>query len=330
MAAADRRRRPAADPPGPPRLRDDGPDPDRGRARGPGPADGGRRRPRLRHLRQPASSSSRSPSTPTSRNASGTGRWRSSPSSASAAAWSSPPSSAPDSIARMPTNQKLPLLLPVLVLAALLALPAAAGATLAYVKDPFNPTGLSSPTTTAPARTSSSPGTTPASPRTGLGRLPARRPGSAQELKLAPVAGGAGTTLMTGLREPFYLAWSPDSKTIAALRGAELGKRKLVLIDVADRRPARRRQRLLQRLQLLARRRANSSTRKREQRKVPAAQRRLPRLRPAGAVRRRNRSRLTSDHRSLDPLWGPNEKIVFVKQLGREEAQVRRRRTSST
>ena len=26
--------------------------------------------------------------------------------------------------------------------------------------------------------------------------------------------------------------------------------------------------------------------------------------------------RLTTDHRSLDPLWGPNEKIVFVKHLG--------------
>ena len=43
VADADRHRRPAADPPGPPRLRDDGPDPDRGRPRGPGPADRDRR-----------------------------------------------------------------------------------------------------------------------------------------------------------------------------------------------------------------------------------------------------------------------------------------------
>ena len=38
----------------------------------------------------------------------------------------------------MPTHPKL--LLPVLVLAALLALPAAAQATLAYVENPFHPT----------------------------------------------------------------------------------------------------------------------------------------------------------------------------------------------
>ena len=38
---------------------------------------------------------------------------------------------------------------------------------------------------------------------------------------------------MTGWRESFYLAFSPDSKTIAALRGPEIGKLKLVLIDVA-------------------------------------------------------------------------------------------------
>ena len=32
---------------------------------------------------------------------------------------------------------------------------------------------------------------------------------------------------------------------------------------------------------------------------------------------------LTKDHRSLDPLWGPNGQIVFVKQLGAKQAQVR-------
>ena len=92
---------------------------------------------------------------------------------------------------------------------------------------------------------------------------------------LAPAAGGPSRTLMVGWQDSFYLAFSPDSKTIAALRGAELGKRKLVLIDVASGAQQRRRQRLLQRLQLLARR---HRTRLREggQRKVPASQRRLP------------------------------------------------------
>ena len=39
---------------------------------------------------------------------------------------------------------------------------------------------------------------------------------------------------MTDLRESFYLTFSPDSKTIAALRGPEIGKLKLVLIDIAS------------------------------------------------------------------------------------------------
>ena len=40
----------------------------------------------------------------------------------------------------MPTKTKLPLLLSALVLALLLAVPAAAEATLAYVRNPFHPT----------------------------------------------------------------------------------------------------------------------------------------------------------------------------------------------
>jgi hypothetical protein len=31
--------------------------------------------------------------------------------------------------------------------------------------------------------------------------------------------------------------------------------------------------------------------------------------------------RLTSDHRSSSPLWGPNERIVFVKHLGEKQRQ---------
>ena len=58
-------------------------------------------------------------------------------------------------------------------------------------------------------------------------------PKNAQELKIARATGGPGKTVMANLREAFYVAWSPDSKTIAALRGPELGKRNLVLIDVA-------------------------------------------------------------------------------------------------
>ena len=52
---------------------------------------------------------------------------------------------------------------------------------------------------------------------------------------------------------------------------------------------------------------------------LAGSERQLPgadRLYKVPADRRQDRSALTKDHNSLDPLWGPGEKIVFVKQLG--------------
>jgi Tol biopolymer transport system component len=49
-----------------------------------------------------------------------------------------------------------------------------------------------------------------------------------------PAAGGQTRTLMKGWREPFDFAFSPDSTMVAAERGHELGKRKLVMIDLAS------------------------------------------------------------------------------------------------
>lgn len=57
-------------------------------------------------------------------------------------------------------------------------------------------------------------------------------PGGAQELRLVPAAGGASRLLMRNWRESDQIAFGGGSPTIAALRGPEIGKRKLVLIDV--------------------------------------------------------------------------------------------------
>jgi len=133
----------------------------------------------------------------------------------------------------MPTLPKLKLLLPALVLASLLALPAGAGATLAYVKNPFNATVYVANDDGSGARKVET-GHNPRVSPDGLSVAYLHEgPKGKQELKLAPATGGAGRTLMANLREAFYVTWSPDSKTIAALRGPELGKRKLVLVDVA-------------------------------------------------------------------------------------------------
>ena len=127
---------------------------------------------------------------------------------------------------------------------------------------------------------------------------------------------------MTNLRESFYLTWSPDSKTIAALRGPELGKRKLVLIDVATA-AERRRQRLLQRLQLLAgRRRLVFARAQREEFPPRSDVFRFPVLSRACQRAGARAGRLTRDHVSCDPLWGP--------ETDRLREAARRRRSAAT
>src|SRR6476660_4545637 len=114
--------------------------------------------------------------------------------------------------------------------AAALALPAVAGATLAYVKAPLNPAVYAAADDGSGSHRLG-PGSNPRVSPDGESVAYLREgPGGAQELKLAPAQGGASRPLMSGWREAFYLAFSPDSQTIAALRGPEIGKLELVLI----------------------------------------------------------------------------------------------------
>jgi Tol biopolymer transport system component len=140
------------------------------------------------------------------------------------------------------------------------------------------------------------------------------------ELFVGPADGSAPASKLLGnWREPFRFAWSPDSSTIAALRGPELGKRTLVLIDVTsgsqqvvatgyfggigfDPDGGR-----------LVYARAGSE-------KFPLRSDVFRFDVPIGKpVRFIPPVRLTHDHRSTDPLWGPNGKIVFVKLLGAKQ-----------
>ena len=218
----------------------------------------------------------------------------------------------------MPTLAKLKLLLPALVIAALLALPAGASATLSYVKNPFNSTVFVASDDGSGARKVEA-GHNPHVAPNGLSVAYLHEGAkNAQELKIAPATGGPGKTLMTNLREAFYVAWSADSKTIAALRGPELGKRKLVVIDVATG------------LQSVIATGFFSgfsfspdgaeiaySVAKSEKYPPRSDVFRFPVPIPGVVnVRAPEPVRLTSDHRSSQPLWGP-QKIVFVKTLGK-------------
>ncbi|MFL5874094.1 MAG: hypothetical protein ACJ75T_11580 [Solirubrobacterales bacterium] len=208
------------------------------------------------------------------------------------------------------------LLLPALVIAALLALPAGASATLAYVKNPFNATVFVASDDGSSARkveTGHNPRVAPNGLSVAYLHEGAK---NAQELKIAPATGGPGKTVMTNLREAFYIAWSPDSKTIAALRGPELGKRNLVLIDVATG------------LQSVVATGSFSgfsfspdgteiayAVAKSEKYPPRSDVFRFPVPIPGVVnVRAPEAVRLTSDHNSSQPLWGL-QKIVFVKTL---------------
>lgn len=220
----------------------------------------------------------------------------------------------------MPASLKPKLLLPALVLAALLVFPAVAGATLAYVTVP-KVTGGASSVHLAPSRVviANDDGSNPQTIQQGTG--PHVSPdglsvvylheggGNKQEMNLVSSLGGPIRTLMVGWRVPFYTAWSPDSTTIAALRGPELGKQKLVLIDA-----------LTGAQRVVARGFFSGFSFNTDGSELVYSRAGSEKYPPRSDVFRASTGggkpvRLTSDHRSLDPLWGPNNQIVFVKQL---------------
>jgi Tol biopolymer transport system component len=210
----------------------------------------------------------------------------------------------------MPTIAKPKLLLPALVLALLLAVPAAAQATLAYVKNPFHAT-LYVANDDGSGEHKVAAGRAPhVAPNGELVQYVHEGPKFAQELKVAAATGGGGRTLMSNFREPFYVAWSPDSKTIAALRGPELGKRKLVLIDVATGAQTVIATGFFSGFSFDPNGSGALVYAKSGSEKYPPRSD-VYRWSPGGLT-----AGITNDHRSIDSLWGPNDQIVFAKLVG--------------
>ncbi len=211
----------------------------------------------------------------------------------------------------MPTKK----LLSVLVLAALLALPATAGATLSYVKYPFNATVFVANDDGSGARKVET-GHDPRVAPDGLSVAYLHEgPKNAQELKVSPATGGRGKTLMTNLREAFYIIWSSDSKTIAALRGPEIGKRKLVLIDVATGLQSVVASGFFSGFSFSPDGTEIAYALAPKEKYPPRSDVfRFPVPIPGGLSLLLPPMQLTGDHNSSQPLWGP-QKIVFVKTV---------------
>jgi Tol biopolymer transport system component len=209
----------------------------------------------------------------------------------------------------------------VLAAAAFLSVPATSQATLVFTRNPFNPIVWAAEDDGSGAHrlvSGSNPRVSPDGKVVALlhqGKGRAAQP----ELILAPADGSTpASRLATGWREPFTFAWSPDSKTVAALLGPELGPKRLVLIDTVT-----GAQETIARGfffgvsfapeggQLVYGRAASES--------FPPRSDVFRFDIPSGETLRISRPvRLTHDHRSAYPLWGSHNTIVFVKQLGAE------------
>jgi Tol biopolymer transport system component len=207
-----------------------------------------------------------------------------------------------------------------LLTAAVLLLPASAQATLVFTRSPLKPTVYVANDSGTRAR-KVGPGSSPrVSPdgqtivfyRPGAGKKPS-------QLMMAPASGGAAKELASGWQDPFVFAWSSDSQRIALLLGAEVGKQRLTTIDIATG--------IKQTIasgyfsgvsfapqgseQLVYARAASESF------PPPTDVYRVDLLPPgAVGVAAPQPRRLTRDHRSSSPLWGPVERIVFVRHLG--------------
>lgn len=213
----------------------------------------------------------------------------------------------------------------VVALGVLGVLPTVAHATLTFVRTPFHPAVWVAEDDGANPRKLVS-GTNPrVSPNgqivaflhQGKGRS------SQPELMLVPADGSAPVSrLAVGWRETSAFSWSPDSVSIAAVLGPEIGPKRLVLIDVATGAQQTIARGFFSGVsfapgigqggQLAYGRSASEG--------FPASTDVYRYDIPSGQpIRVPVPVRLTRDHRSTSPLWGPAGKIVFVKQLGAKQ-----------
>lgn len=198
-----------------------------------------------------------------------------------------------------------------LAVAALLALPAAAQATLVYTRGLVHPVVYSAQDNGKGQR-KIGPGRSPkVSPD---GQLVAfDREGKTDELKLASANGSGAETVLTNLRNGFYVTFSPNSSTIAAMQGPEVGKEKLVLISVATGAVRTVASGYFGGVSFSPDSTELVYSRATSEKYPPHSD--VFRVPVAGGAP----VAITHDHRSLDPLWGPTDQIVFVKQLGAKQ-----------
>ena len=219
----------------------------------------------------------------------------------------------------MSNSPKSKLVAGVIAAAALLALPAAANATLAYTKY----TKGMWKTSIYYAQDNGE-----GAHRIGIGRDPRISPNgefvvyevpsesSNGEMKLYSIATGKTKTLMTNWREGFIFAWSPDSTMVATQRGGFNGPGNLVVVEVES-----------GKLQKIATGYVNGVSFSPESDEIVYGVSKTENFPLKSDIfRYKLRSKaapvaLSHDHNAACPLWGPTGQIVFARQLGAKQRQ---------
>jgi Tol biopolymer transport system component len=210
-------------------------------------------------------------------------------------------------------------ILAALVVAALLVLPPAANAALTYTK---YTRGLSK-TSIYYAQDNGK-----GAHRIGIGRNSRISPngefivyeteseGAPPEMKLYSMATGKTKTLMTNWREGFIFAWSPDSTMVATQRGGLNGPGNLVVVEVGT-----------GKLQKIATGYVNGVSFSPASDEIAYGISKnvtFPLKSDIFRYKLRGKAapiRLSHDHNSAYPLWGPAGQIVFARQLGAKQRQ---------
>jgi Tol biopolymer transport system component len=212
----------------------------------------------------------------------------------------------------MPISSKSKLIPALVAVVALLAVPAAAQATLAYTTHAFHPHVVVAQNNGKEAKAIGAGSTPKVSPDGELVAFEREGKGHTPEMRLYDVATGKTKTLFTPWRESYTFAWSPDSTMVAALRGGELGTRTLYVVDVETGKATR-----------IATGYFNAVSFSPDNEEVVfglgsrefGGKINIVR----GPVTGGPTSPLTHDGISGWPLWGPQGQIVFVKQLNAKQ-----------
>lgn len=195
--------------------------------------------------------------------------------------------------------------------------PAAASASLVYVRKPAHPVVYIAKNDGVGARRLAAGADPRISPNgASVVYLRVRNASSyRQELMIVPAGGGRARTLAGDWRAPYVFAFSPDSSQIATVLGPEVGVDTLVVIDLAT--GARHKLATGYFSGVSFSPNGEELVYGRSARETYPARSDVYRVSVDGGAP----TALTHDHRSLSPVYGPAGEIAFVKQL---DAKTRR------